>query len=160
VLSLAHELHEEIERAAPDWQVALRLLTLQLLQVLSRDWMPPASVAEGFLRKRRCLGRLMPSLTLVRERLGREVSLAEAAAACGLGRSQFSAEFRRTLGVSFGQFRLRARLAVAAHQFLTSDQTVQAVAARTGFTDASHLSRAFRKQYVCTPAGYRDGSAR
>lgn len=160
VLALAQELREEIEGRSEGWQVAVRLLILQLLHLLSRNWTPPRSAVNKWRAEGNCLGRLMPALTLVGRRHQEKTSLAEAAAACGLGRSQFSAAFRRTLGVSFGQFRLRARLAVAAHQLLTSDQTIGAVAARTGFTDASHLSRAFRKQYGCTPAGYRERGAR
>lgn len=155
VLALARELEEEAKKAAPDWQVAARLLTLQLLHVLSRDWSPPAEVAEGPPEQVSCLGRLLPALALVKERGGKEVTLAEAAAACGLRRSQFSAEFHRALGVTFGQFRLRAKLAAAAHQFLTSDLTVGAVARRAGFADASHLSRAFQRHYGCTPGRYR-----
>ena len=154
-LALAWELHEEIESEAPDWQIAARLLVLQLLLLVSRGWTPPTHSERARPRNDTGLGRLLPALNLVRSSGGNGVPLAMAAAACDLRRSQFSEEFRRTLGVTYGQFRLRVRLTAAAHEFLTTDLAVSAVATRVGFSDASHLNRAFVRQYSCTPGVYR-----
>ena len=85
----------------------------------------------------------------------RRLSLAEAAAACGLSASRFSHVFRLLMGVPFSQFCLRARLAQAAHQLAVTDLSVEDVAGAAGFVDDSHLHRQFRKHYLCTPTAYR-----
>ncbi len=69
--------------------------------------------------------------------------------------SRFHLAFKGTMGVSFGQFTLRARTASAAHLLLWSNLGVQQIAAQTGFTDASHLHHAFVRLYGYTPGEYR-----
>jgi transcriptional regulator GlxA family with amidase domain len=81
--------------------------------------------------------------------------LDEAAEACGLGRAQFSIVFREVVGLSFGRFSRRLRLGVVAQLLLGTDRPVAAIAAETGFVDASHLHRTFVKHYGCTPNAYR-----
>jgi AraC-like DNA-binding protein len=92
---------------------------------------------------------------LIRSSVGLGPSLAEAATACCLQRSQFARLFQRTMGASYGQFRLRLRLAHAAQLLRETEQQVEEVAARAGFADGSHLHRSFVQQYGCTPATYR-----
>ncbi len=60
------------------------------------------------------------------------------------------------MGVTFGRFALRARLAFAAHRLLSTDLSVEAIAAEANFTDASHLHRHFVKHYGQTPRAYRE----
>ncbi len=78
-----------------------------------------------------------------------------AAAACNLSTSRFSVLFRRAMGVSYGQFSLRARLAQAAQRLAQGDATVEDVAGQLGFVDGSHLHRVFVKHFGATPAEYR-----
>ena len=76
-------------------------------------------------------------------------------AVCGLSASQFVHSFRRLMDLSFGSFRTRTRLAYAAQLLLSTDHSVERLAERLGFTDASHLHRSFARIYGCTPARYR-----
>jgi AraC-like DNA-binding protein len=152
VLAIARELQPEIEQLGEDWQVAVRLSLLKLLFTLSRNWSPPSPRArEGASH----LGRLLPALALLRDTAGSGPTLAAAAAVCGLQRSQFSVLFQRAMGSSFGRFRLRLRLAYAARLLISTENPVSAVAEQAGFSDSSHLHRAFVRQYGCTPATYR-----
>jgi AraC-like DNA-binding protein len=59
------------------------------------------------------------------------------------------------MGLSFGKFCRRARLAYAAQLLLTTDLPVEAVARTAGFSDASHLHHSFVETYGATPARYR-----
>jgi transcriptional regulator GlxA family with amidase domain len=59
------------------------------------------------------------------------------------------------MGLSFGKFRRRAHLAYAAHLLLTTDHTMDAIAAEAGFVDGSHLHRHFVERYRTTPGEYR-----
>ena len=59
------------------------------------------------------------------------------------------------MGLSFGKFCMRARLAYVAQLLLTTDLSVEAIAEAAEFADASHLHHAFVGVYAATPARYR-----
>jgi AraC-like DNA-binding protein len=87
---------------------------------------------------------------------GQRVSLEEGATACSLSASRFGSVFRHAMGMSFGQFVLRARLAYATQLMLTTDAPIEAIARELDFTDASHFHHAFQRRYGATPARYRE----
>lgn len=155
VFALGSGMLREIEEGRPGWQSALRLDLLRTLLTLSREWEPPQQSEVQSRLRASDLQRILPALVLVHSRPARRVTVEEAAEACGLGRARFSALFRGTMGLSFGKFCLRSRLGFAARLLLSTDSSIQAVAEHTGFADASHLHRAFVKQYACTPGFYR-----
>jgi AraC-like DNA-binding protein len=101
------------------------------------------------------LEKIMPAVRLVQSHPTRRLSLREAAATCGLSVSQFGYLFRRLMGLSFGKFCMRARLAYVAQLLLTTDLPVEAIADAARFSDASHLHHAFVGVYGTTPARYR-----
>jgi AraC-like DNA-binding protein len=157
-LSIGRDMAEEISREESGWLTALRLGTLQLLLRMCRMWRPPTETIDTSRASTTGLSRIMPAIALVQQRRPGSVSVAEAAAACGLSRSRFGTIFRETMGASFGQFSLRARVGYAAHCLLTSDLPVAAIAQRAGFVDASHFHRYFVKFYGRTPREYRSRS--
>jgi len=155
VLTIARELRREVEEKREGWQCAVRLNLLRLLFHLGRDWRYPGPEHTG----RAHLGnlrRIMPALLLIHEMPSRRVSRAEAARACGLGPSRFTMLFRETMGVSFQTFRRRTRTTFAADLLLATNLSMETVADRTGFSDASHLHHCFAKEYGCTPGQYRE----
>jgi len=153
--SIGRQLAEEIVRRDNAWLTAVRLGVLRLLFLLSRHWSPPPGSVGTFSIGANTLSRIMPAIALIHERRPGTVTVAEAAAACGLSRSRFGTLFRQTMGSSFGHFSLRARLGYAAHRLLTTGMPVEAIAQKVGFVDGSHLHRAFVKHYGCTPREYR-----
>jgi AraC-like DNA-binding protein len=159
VLAVGREMAEEIARREAGWLTALRLGMLRLLLLLSRHWTPSKRSAEASGIGVTTLSRVMPAIALIRRRPSGLVSVAEAAETCGLSRSRFATLFRQTMGSSFGQFCIRARLGSAAHRLLTTDLPVEAVAQAAGFVDASHFHRTFVKHYGCTPRAYRTGES-
>jgi len=155
VLSIARELQREVEQKAEGWQCAVRLDLLRLLFQLSRDWHYPGGTSASRRAYGGSLSRIMPALTLVYERAPALVSRAEAARACAVGPSRFTMLFRETMGTAFQTFRGRVRLAFVAQLLLTTSLSTGTIAARTGFSDASHLHRSFVREYGCTPGEYR-----
>ncbi len=153
ILAIARELQAEVEHRRHGWQCAARLNLLRLLFHLSRDW--KYSGTEDAFAYSGSLSRIMPALALLYRRTTRPISRAEAARACGLGRSRFTMLFRETMGVSFRTFRRRVRIAFAANLLLSSRGSLQSIAERAGFADASHLHHAFAQEYGCTPGEYR-----
>jgi len=158
VLSIAHELEREIEQKEEGWQSAVRLGLLRLLFYLSRGWRYPGSAGDGRRAYTGNLSRIMPALAMLYKRTPQLVSRAAAARACGLGASRFTMLFRETMGVSFKTFRRRVRIAFAANMLLSTDLSVESVAERAGFADASHLHHTFVGEYGCTPGEYREQS--
>ncbi len=155
ILSLAQEMRKEIEQKEPGWHTAVRLDLLRMLLELSRQWGRRGVSPQHGRTSTSNLARIMPAIDLVHEQPARPAGLAEAAATCGFSPTHFKRIFRGTMGVRFGQFALRTRLAMAAQRLLTTDESHEVIAAGAGFFDASHLHRSFVKHYGCSPGTYR-----
>jgi len=155
VLALGNDLRREILEKRPAWQTAVRLGLLNLMLTLSRDWRPPNRPSAQPRVRATNMARIMPALTLVHADPMRRVTVRQAASACALGRAQFCAIFQETMGVSFGRFCQRSRLGHAAELLLSTDWPTDTIARRAGFTDGSHMHKAFLKRHGCTPGHYR-----
>ncbi len=149
------------EDRPPAWETAVRVWLTEILLILYQDWGAQQDYLDRYHAHSGDLVRIMPALELGAGGDGElvRVSLKEAADACGFSVSQFRSIFRRTMGVSFGRFELARRLGQAARLLVTTDDSVESIADRCGFTDRSHLLRMFRQRYGKTPAAFR-GEAR
>lgn len=67
----------------------------------------------------------------------------------------FARTFRRRYGRSPGEYLRECRLERAAALLRDRRRPLMDVAALAGFSDQSHLSRAFRQHFGCTPSDYR-----
>jgi AraC-like DNA-binding protein len=160
VLAIAHEIRSEMHNRPRGWLVSVRLHILRLLLMVSRDWEPGLPAGRSQAVRTGNLGKIMPAVRLVHSHPTRRLSLAEGAATCGLSVSQFGYIFRHLMGLSFGKFCMRARLAYVAQLLLSTDLSVEAIAENAGFSDASHLHHAFAQVYGATPARYRSNGTR
>jgi AraC-like DNA-binding protein len=154
-LEIARRLKAEINARPPGWRTVVRVELIHLLVLLNREWTPPRSSARRPAVRANDLARIVPGLALVHSNPGARILPRDAAHACQLSLSAFHQTFQRAMGMSYGEFCLRSRLALAAHALLGSDLGVGTIAEMTGFVDASHLHRRFREQYGFTPAEYR-----
>jgi AraC-like DNA-binding protein len=153
-ISTADEIRREVAQRLDGWECAVRLNLLRLLFYLSRGWTSPGGGESGGVRQGN-LRRIMPVLAMLHADPTESLSRAEAARACGLGPSRFTMLFHETMGVSFRTFRRRTRIAFAANLLLTTELSMDTIADRSGFSDASHLHRSFVQEYGCTPGEYR-----
>jgi AraC-like DNA-binding protein len=135
----------------------VRLHLLLLLLKLFQTWEHRERVTDSIRAGSNHLARVLPAIHLCGNQAPplRRVSLAQAAGACHLSESRFRRLFRETMGVGFGTFELRRRLGNAVDTLLTTDIPVADVAARSGFTDGSHLRRDLLRHYHTTPAALR-----
>jgi len=152
MLALAERFVESIDLPDPDralWQRALLMEVLLLLRQPGEAPDPGSNAIEFGDR----IGRAVEFIFSSRG----SASAKDVAKLCGITRSRFDTVFQQTMGISFARFALRYRLSsVAIHLRKTSD-ALKTIAAEWGFTDASHLNRAFRAYYGCTPGEYRSG---
>ena len=73
----------------------------------------------------------------------------------GMSRSHFSHYFKRVTGTTPAQFMIRVRLDEAIHALLHTHQGLEEIAAASGFADANHLCKAFRRQMHTSPGEFR-----
>jgi AraC family transcriptional regulator len=108
------------------------------------------------VQRRRVLSE--QDLARVRERvdadLAGDLRLADLAAAVALSPYHFSRLFTATTGRTPYQFVLHRRIERAKELLGRRGVTVRQVARRTGFADAGHLARQFRRQVGTSPARY------
>ncbi len=93
--------------------------------------------------------------TLLADRFGDPVSMAELAAEVGVSRSQLARGCRAWLATTPGGYLRRLRLRYAAERLTDPAEALADVALASGFYDQSHLSNTFRRHYGLTPLEYR-----
>jgi AraC-like DNA-binding protein len=82
------------------------------------------------------------------------LSLAEAASRAAMSERSFSRHFTAELGMSFRDWRLRARL-IASLDLLASPRAIKEIAVLLGFGDAAAYVSSFKALMGCTPGEFR-----
>ncbi len=93
-------------------------------------------------------------------RLDHDVSLEALAARAGWSPFHFHRAFRTVVGETPKQYTQRLRLERAATRLASASDPVLAIAAAAGFASHEVFTRAFRRQFGCTPTAYRAGALR
>lgn len=141
-----------LSRKQPEyWQTRCWLTIHQLILTAGEHISHPA---EETILLNANISRIMKAVSRIRS-LPVPLSLEEAAQASSLSVSRFSSLFHSVMGVSYGQFALRVRLGNAANDIKSGLFTLNEIAFRHGFCDASSLCNAFKKVYHCTPAQFK-----
>jgi AraC-like DNA-binding protein len=98
-----------------------------------------------------------PDVRRARDRMAADpaaaVTLEELARECSLSRYQLLRAFSRAFGLPPHAWLMQARLA-RARQMLRAGTPLAEVAAAAGFSDQSHLTRCFARQFCVTPGRY------
>jgi AraC family transcriptional regulator len=97
---------------------------------------------------------------LVEAQLASPLSLADLADAVPLSPYHFSRAFKAATGITPHEFVVRRRIEAAKTLLQRGNLPVGEVARRTGFTDASHLARQFRRRVGTSPARYAAAMSR
>lgn len=126
--------------------------TGQYLELHRLFWFLRSRIKLPETLPRRSIMQIYPALLLIQSNQSRLIPLDEAADACNLSRSRFSAVFKNHMGISFNAFALRSRLHAAADLLISApEKSMKEIALVSGFSDVSHFYRAFRKVFQCTP---------
>jgi transcriptional regulator GlxA family with amidase domain len=83
------------------------------------------------------------------------VTVDKVARAVDLSASHLAHAFREQTGLSVLEFLGRLRVEVAKILLVTTDAKLADVATLTGFFDAGHLARVFRRRAGASPGSYR-----
>jgi AraC-like DNA-binding protein len=88
----------------------------------------------------------------IESNLACDLQLVELSTVAGISRSHFARAFRNTIGMAPHTFVLQRRLARAVELLTPRTRLVREVAARCGFADQAHLTRAFKAQFGHPPS--------
>jgi AraC family transcriptional regulator len=88
----------------------------------------------------------------VEANLACDLRLVELSAVAGISRWHFARAFRNTVGMTPHAFVLQRRLARALEWLTPRRLSMREVAARCGFADQAHLTRAFKSQFGLPPS--------
>jgi AraC family transcriptional regulator len=92
---------------------------------------------------------------ILRANIKHGVTLKEVAQECGLSVGYFSHAFRRTLGVTPHRWLIEQRVVLSKEKLRDDELSLSDVAAQCGFSDQSHLTRAFRQTVGVSPGVWR-----
>jgi len=95
------------------------------------------------------------SIEYIQANLAGAIRLKDIAGAAGMSIFHLSRTFRASTGVTLHRYLTRARVERVKALLLDSDQSLAAIADATGFSDQSHMSKAFRRYAGTTPRLYR-----
>lgn len=94
-------------------------------------------------------------LQFIEAHIGEPISLADLAGIAHLSQFHFTRKFRVEFGCPPHAFLVQRRLDHARRLLARQDLPLKEVAARSGFSDQSHMTRLFRRHFDVTPAEYR-----
>lgn len=99
--------------------------------------------------------QLQDAMSYLEAKLPLRVELAALAELAGLSQSHYSRAFKASTGLAPYQWQLQARVERAKDLLLNTNGGLEDVAEATGFADAVHFGRTFRKLTGATPAAWR-----
>lgn len=87
--------------------------------------------------------------------LDRAITVDELAQGTGMSRSHFSHHFRSVTGLPPAQFITDVRLDEVSRRLTQTNRTLKEIARETGFADANHLCKVFRRRLGASPGQFR-----
>jgi AraC-like DNA-binding protein len=111
--------------------------------------------ATGVLAPLALVPSVLAALDFIRSEYARSLRSRELAREAGVSFSHLAHLFRGELGLSSREYLAKIRVHVARHLLKESFCTLDHIAELTGFSDASHLSRAFSAAFGQRPGQYR-----
>ncbi len=141
---------------AGDWGPRVALDIARALVVFLQRSGGQAQFSPALRAQQSTLPRLRDLQTFVMDHLQERHTVDSLASRVGMSPRHFTRLFIRDAGCSPAQFVLALRIDAAREKLENGDDGLDAIAAKTGFTSADVLTRAFRRQLGTTPGAYRD----
>jgi AraC family transcriptional regulator len=145
-LAIAERLAGACQSQQGDATLMRESLALALLIAVSGAPTSRASTAPAWLTTAR---------EMLDDRCGENVRIAEVALAAGVHAVHLARVFRRYMGCTPGDYLRRRRIERSRVLLENSSRSISDVALSSGYVDQSHLTNAFRRELLMTPAAYR-----
>ncbi len=144
---LSQRLHGELLRQDVVTPLAVQSICLEMLVAVAR-----ASVS---VERRRMPAWLLRAREILHDGCTEHISLDTLAMDVGVHPVHLAQVFRRSFGMTIGDYTRRLRIHRGARQLLTTTRSIADIAMDSGFCDQSHFSRVFKLVTGSTPAEYR-----
>lgn len=136
-----------------DSQLLCESLAAELLNLCERQLRIDQAVDRSAAIKR--------AITAIEDGLGYDLSLTSLASIVGLHPTHFARSFRKTTGLTVGEYIRHRRVARAqALMIAMPSMGISRIAAETGFADHAHLTRTFKQISGAIPSVYRSALER
>ena len=99
--------------------------------------------------------RMSQAVSHVSDHYAEKITMETLASLVHLSISQFNRTFKRLFKITPAQYIVRVRINAACSMLRATSESIETIASRTGFCDASHFVRQFKKTIQLTPKGYR-----
>jgi len=152
---LAHEACREYANQPLGWKRGLEAMLVRLiLQVIRERGGDLAPDLAG--HSLRDLQRVMPALQAMRDTVAMPLAIPVLARRCALSTAQFRRVFSRAIGRSPVHYQRQLRLTESCRLLRETSETIEAIAARVGYSEPSFFSHTFRVAMGMPPGAYRD----
>ena len=148
--ALGQRITRELEEVDPSTSTIIEGLVLEMFGTLARRHRDKGGGRRPLWVDRAC--------ELMHYEFASPLRVVEIARAVDVHPVRLTRAFRRYMGESPGEYLRRVRLEWTALQLSSTDEPVARIAARAGFADQSHFTRAFRRHTGVTPALFRAAS--
>jgi transcriptional regulator GlxA family with amidase domain len=105
--------------------------------------------------RQRDLERVLPALEFLRRHLPEPLDVEKLARLCHLSAPQFRRVFRAALGATPSEYSRRLRMEEAALLLRRTDDTIDTIASRVGYSDPSFFAHSFKAAMGASPGKYR-----
>jgi len=146
VEGIAERIRAELSRADEATTLVVHSLVLQLLVIGSRLEAAPSQRKPAWLP---------PLVAHIHANLGQRLNIGLLAEIAGVSESHLSHSFPRHFGCSVSEYIRDCRLRAAARALRQTDDSIQQIAWRLGFSDQAHFARTFKAFYGVAPTEYR-----
>ncbi len=135
-------------------RAALAGALVQAVMAILFSWLSPEEEAACFFWLEES-GPVSPAIRCMELHLNAPPDNRELARQCGLSTSHFIRQFRLVVGMTPAEYGRERRVAIAARMLHNGRESIDEIAAATGFSDRFHFSRVFKSRLGVSPAKYR-----
>ena len=155
VLDLLKEISEECKSAGKTQDLILQSSLYRLFAYVVDNIAEAHGENVGALSEPKSTGKIDPALELIHQRYQEPLTVEDAAAACGYGKSNFSKVFKNALGIGFHQYLINYRLENAKYLLTETKLSIYQISDMVGFSDPKIFCRVFKNNVGTSPAQFR-----
>ncbi|NOU49874.1 helix-turn-helix transcriptional regulator [Pseudoalteromonas sp. JBTF-M23] len=143
-------LFEEVQRACSAEKPYIVLQSL--INLIISEAASASSISEVYVGHETKVSKAMQ---FIERRCCEGISLKDVAQAVHLSPAHLTTKMKASTGFTVGQWISKHRLKAAINRLETTDDTIEHIAHKLGWSDVTHFIRQFKKAYHSTPAAWR-----